>query len=105
MSTDIIFKAGGAEFLDPENVGSSVRWLVSAEVGKPSEQNPKGYSHMSGEVSLTDCSRTITWYLGEDSEDKLAKAIELLQQAKRGMRQAKRDLTKARTKLGITDER
>lgn len=53
--TTNLLEAHGARFLDPANVGSSVRWKVTVE------QYPKGHVRMEGELSLSDCSRIITW--------------------------------------------
>ena len=41
----------GGGFLDPENVGSSVRFNVSKTGRK-----------LRGSVAITDCDRAITWY-------------------------------------------
>jgi hypothetical protein len=46
----------GGGFLDPENVGSSVRFSISKTGRK-----------LNGTIALTDCDRAISWY-GSDGD-------------------------------------
>lgn len=60
MATRSLIKAHGARFLDPANVGSSVRWSVTADE-YVSEKSGNVTLSMEAQMSLSDCSRTINW--------------------------------------------
>jgi hypothetical protein len=112
--TDVVFKKGDAVFLDPENVGSSVRWTVALSVTEPGVR-PSGIPRdasvdLSGEVSLTDCTRAIHWQLGDfENEDagekKLVLAIKSLQAALSALHNARKLRAQKRKEFGITDKK
>lgn len=65
MTSKILFerKEHSAAFLDPENVGSSIRWTLHAVVRSYTPEGKEAFtgSTVDAEVSLSDCSRVITW--------------------------------------------
>ncbi len=99
-----VYKAMGYSFLDPARVGSSLRWriTVNAEAtGSEAKYDKKGSSYVDGAVYLTDCHRTIEWWLGRSSLDKLDAAIRELTEARKALAQAIKAEVAARKSLGI----
>ena len=47
-------EAHGARFIDPQDCGSSVRWIIDCE-------GHESGVWLSASVSLTDCDRRISW--------------------------------------------
>ena len=72
----LLFLANGV-FLDPANVGSSVRWNVSAV--RNFRKDKPAYVNVETELSLSDCHRVINWGdysgTGKDMLIKVSKAI------------------------------
>lgn len=54
-----LLKAHGARFLDPQNVGSSIRWAVDVETWRT--DSGKVHVEFDASVNLADCSRVISW--------------------------------------------
>lgn len=76
-----LYKKQSGRFLRPGDVGSTILWHVTAYLA------PRGYGknkdtlipHLQAECSLSDCSRMISWSMGEKGDIvKLDGAIEEL---------------------------
>ena len=84
-----LFEELGSVFLDPRHAGSSIRWNVNTRVWKHDKEHVLS---VSGNVSLTDCHRTISWELGysDHYDAKLTKAIEELTACRNALRKARK---------------
>lgn len=106
MSCDKIFSAADGKFLQPEEVGSSIRYQFTATARVP--KDPKEASvQVEGEIALSDCNRIITWSWYDADEDGLQRldaAIAMLQQARAAMTKALRVAARKRKQLGVEKE-
>lgn len=97
-------KQHGAEFLDPENVGSSIRWKVESTV-KQHKGTDKTPPHTTGcidtEIHLTDCSEAISWSdygaTAEDMNRKIDRTINQLREYQRALAAAEKSVKKYHT--------
>lgn len=90
MSADktvILFTRSGQAFLDPEEVGSAIQYRIN--VKETNYVSGSLFAHRNASISLSDCSRWITWDLESDTaQAKLDQAIAILKQAKIDLRRA-----------------
>lgn len=95
---EVLLSRTGQDFLDPDEVGSAIQYRMSVE--ERINDNGTGWSSFNATISLSDCSRWITWDLeGDNAEAKLDRAIRLLTAAKIDLRRANKvyEASKKRT--------
>jgi hypothetical protein len=79
--------ASAISYLDPADCGSSVGFRIHLE----------GTSYLEAVVNLSDCSRTVSWYLNSDSAiQKIDTAIRILQEFKREYVKARKDVDRSK---------
>lgn len=97
-----IYEKSEGVFLDLANCGSSVRWGVSVEKSRRRPYNPVKNKHTGKwkdhytrhcTVTLTDCTRTITWS-DPRMQKKVKAAIRSLERMLRAMQKAEAKIPK-----------
>lgn len=65
-------------FIDPENCGSSIGYYIHIDEYAPKDK-PIQYS-IAATVVLADCSHKLDWTFGDDAEDKIDAAFDMLKE-------------------------
>lgn len=106
MSDRFTYKKGRGEFIDPEDVGSFVRYKIAASVSADRKGKKSGRIDM--DVGLGDCNRSINWGIWCSDEDfaknviegkaKLRRAIAVLDEAYFELTKAAETIRKQKSK-------
>lgn len=97
-------------FLDTNNVGSSVRWKVTANVTlvTPKEGAPYTDPDVNAELAMSDCTRIITWSGYDHTQasmlSKVRGAIQELQACERALVRAVKQAAKYNKRPKVEDE-
>lgn len=90
MASETLYEDSQGVFLDLSSCGSSIRWgVVVKKITYKREGEEKTYYNFSGNVSLTDCHRAISWEGGHQRMlKKINVAIRSLQALRQSIKQA-----------------
>ena len=110
-SSKILFQKTGGDFIDPQDAASFIRYKTFVKLVEYSkkEKDRKSYLTIEFKMFLGDCNRTITWDfedydISDDGKEnfkleKMDKAIEILLDAKKDLKQAATIYLKEKNKL------
>lgn len=108
MTDRFEYKHGRGEFIDPDDVGSYVRYKIAASVTSPAKKTHKKSGRIDMEIGLGDCSRSISWGVRCGDENfnkdvvagkvKLQRAIDVLAEAYRELTRAAETVRKQKAK-------
>jgi hypothetical protein len=110
--TEKLLNAAGGCFINPEDCGSMIRWVVDVTYENPKplaklEYDRKGRVWLSASVGLSDCSRRIEWELsgGEISNiEKLDNAIGELRKLRTVLVRANKLYERKRQEFGLKED-